>query len=64
MIENNEYRNERYSRYQGGDDEIMNYDNFVASEDTLIEHLLSQLELSTLKGRDKDIGAFLIQMVE
>lgn len=59
-----EYRNERYSRYQGGDDEIRNYDNFVANEDTLIDYLLSQLELSTLKGRDKDIGAFLIQMVD
>lgn len=59
-----EYRNERYSRYQGGDDEIMNYDNFVASEDTLIDHLLSQLELSSLQGFDKEIAAFLIQMID
>lgn len=59
-----DYRNERYSKYQGGDQDEVNYDNFVASETTLIEHLLSQLELSSLKGFDKDIGAFLIQMTD
>lgn len=59
-----EYRNERYTRYQGGEQDEVNYDNFVASEDTLIDHLLSQLELSNLKGYQKDVGGFLIQMVD
>ena len=57
-----EYRNERYSRYQGDQDE-MNYDNFVASEDTLIDYLIGQLELSTLERADKEVARFLIQMV-
>lgn len=57
-----EYRNERYSRYQGDQDE-MNYDNFVASEETLVDYLMSQLELSSLEGIDKTVGGFLIQMV-
>lgn len=59
-----EYRSERYSKYQGGEQDEINYDNFVASEVTLIEHLLGQLELSTLKGFYKDVGAFLIQMTD
>jgi len=58
-----EYRNERYSRYQGGDQDEVNYDNFVASEDTLMDHLLEQLELSKLDGFEKEVGAFLIQMI-
>ncbi len=58
-----DYKGERYSKYSGGEQDEVNYDNFVASEDTLIDHLLSQLELSSLKGFDKEIGAFLIQMI-
>lgn len=57
-----DYRNERYQRYQDDQDE-MNYDNFVASEDTLMDYLMGQLELSSLSGVEKEVGMFLIQML-
>ncbi len=45
-------------------DDDVDYYNFIPCEETLVEYLNKQLYFSNLKGVDKDIALFLIEMVE
>ena len=41
----------------------INYDNFVADEETLIDHLLFQLQLTVLSNEDREIAKYIIENI-
>lgn len=57
-----------FSNGEGGkinyskEDDI-NYDNFVADEETLIDHLLFQLQLTVLSNEDREIAKYIIENI-
>jgi len=58
------YEPSRITSQQSGSAEQINYDAFVASEDNLTEHLLSQLSFTALKGDQIDAGIYVIETID
>ncbi|MBO4235745.1 MAG: RNA polymerase factor sigma-54 [Firmicutes bacterium] len=48
----------------GSDREEFSFERYVALTDSLVEHLLSQLEFSGLNGRECKIGRYIVQCID
>ena len=54
------YRQWEYRR----DNDETSYEQFVSKDETLTEHLLSQLSLTKIEGTDKKVAAYLIEAID
>ena len=58
----NDYRGgDGSGKYYDPSSEEINYDNFVASEETLIDYLLNQLQLTYLNKKDRIVAKYIIE---
>lgn len=58
------YEPSRITSQQGSQSEQINFDAFVASEDSLTEHLLEQLNFTLLNEQETEAGVYIIENID
>jgi len=60
----NDFSRDNYKKTNYEVKEEISYDNFIASEETLLEHLLFQLQLTVLSKDDMKIAKYIIENID
>jgi len=60
----NQYEPSRITSQQSGSADQVNFDAFVASEDSLTEHLLEQLNFTLLNASEIEAGMYIIENID
>ncbi|BEP28744.1 RNA polymerase factor sigma-54 [Helicovermis profundi] len=60
----NDFSSDRFKKVNYEVKDEVSYDNFIASEETLNEHLLFQLQLTVLSNRYKEVAKYIIENID